>query len=188
MANISVSLPADGTTADVSDYNTPLNTIVTDYNGNIDNSNIAAAAAIAGSKLADNSVTATKVDFSTFLQSSLATSVSRVGVAAPQTGMGTQNYNFVNGRKYLVAGGISTSVAASTGNIRDLNLRINGTIVRTQRFQSPVANSQSGGTIIHLYTAPATATYTVDLSMTQAAGSGNFDIENPFTVVVPLSN
>lgn len=60
MANVSVSLPSDGDTIDVADYNTPINTIVTDYNGNIDNSNIATAAAIAGSKLANGSVTPTK--------------------------------------------------------------------------------------------------------------------------------
>jgi len=61
MANISVSLPADGETADASDYNTPINTIVTEFNGNIDNSNIKANAAISGSKLADASVTPEKL-------------------------------------------------------------------------------------------------------------------------------
>jgi hypothetical protein len=74
MANISVSLPADGETADASDYNTPINTIVTEFNGNIDNSNIKANAAISGSKIADDagittakladaSVTGAKIDF-----------------------------------------------------------------------------------------------------------------------------
>ena len=56
MANISVSLPSDGETVDVADYNTPINTIVNEINGSLDNSNITAAAAIAGSKLADASV------------------------------------------------------------------------------------------------------------------------------------
>ena len=56
MGTISVSLPSDGTTADVSDYNTPINTIVNEINGNLDNANLKSAAAIAGSKLADNSV------------------------------------------------------------------------------------------------------------------------------------
>jgi hypothetical protein len=66
MSNISVSLPSDGETIEVSDYNTPITTIVNEINGNLDNSNIDAAAAIAGSKLADNSVTADKIDFATF--------------------------------------------------------------------------------------------------------------------------
>lgn len=52
MANISVSLPSDGDTIDVADYNTPITTIVNEINGNLDNSNISASAAIAVSKLA----------------------------------------------------------------------------------------------------------------------------------------
>lgn len=65
MANISVSLPADGSTADVSDYNGPITTIVDEINGNLDNSNIKASAAIAGSKLANTSITAGKMSLST---------------------------------------------------------------------------------------------------------------------------
>lgn len=73
MSLINVNLPSDGTTADVADYNDPINTIVNEVNGNLDNSNIDASAAIAGSKLAggsvgttqisDNAVTASKVDW-----------------------------------------------------------------------------------------------------------------------------
>jgi len=61
MGQINVSLPSDGETADVADYNTPITTIVDEINGNLDNSNIDAAAAISGSKLADSSVTADKL-------------------------------------------------------------------------------------------------------------------------------
>jgi hypothetical protein len=94
MANISVSLPADGTTIDVSDYNTPVNTIVNEINGRLDNSNIAAAAAIAGTKLADSSistvklaatsVTAPKIDFASYgvLHATGSTTVSIVAPAA----------------------------------------------------------------------------------------------------------
>ncbi len=60
MANVSVTLPADGTNAEVADYNTPINTIVNEFNGNIDNTNIKSGAAIDGSKLADNTVTGAK--------------------------------------------------------------------------------------------------------------------------------
>jgi len=74
MATISVSLPTDGTTADTSDYNTPITTIVNEINGNLDNANIKSGAAIATSKLADDAgittakiaadaVTATKIDW-----------------------------------------------------------------------------------------------------------------------------
>lgn len=56
MGTISVSLPSDGSTADVSDYNSPITSIVNEVNGELDNTNIAANAAIAGSKLADNGI------------------------------------------------------------------------------------------------------------------------------------
>jgi hypothetical protein len=56
MATISVSLPSDGSTADVADVNTPINTIVTEINGNLDNANIKSGAAISGSKIADASI------------------------------------------------------------------------------------------------------------------------------------
>lgn len=62
MANISVSLPSDGETIEVADYNTPINTIVNEFNGGIDDSNIASGAAISGSKLADKTVTTGKMD------------------------------------------------------------------------------------------------------------------------------
>lgn len=52
MATISVSLPSDGSTADVADYNTPITTIVNEINGNLDNANIKTGAAIATAKLA----------------------------------------------------------------------------------------------------------------------------------------
>lgn len=54
MATVSVTLPSDGTTADVADYNTPITTIVNEVNGNLDNANIKGGAAIATSKLADD--------------------------------------------------------------------------------------------------------------------------------------
>jgi hypothetical protein len=56
MATINVSLPSDGQTIDASDYNTPITTIVNEFNGNIDNANIKSAAAISGSKIADASL------------------------------------------------------------------------------------------------------------------------------------
>lgn len=54
MGLISLSLPSDGTTADVADVNTPFNTIATAINGNLDNNNIAASAGINTSKLASD--------------------------------------------------------------------------------------------------------------------------------------
>lgn len=41
MGTISVSLPSDGQTIDAADYNTPINTIVSEINGSLDSNNIA---------------------------------------------------------------------------------------------------------------------------------------------------
>lgn len=41
MGTVSVSLPSDGQTIDAADYNTPINTIVTEINGSLDSDNIA---------------------------------------------------------------------------------------------------------------------------------------------------
>lgn len=62
MGIVSVSLPTDGTTADVADYNTPITTVVDEINGNIDNANIKTGAAIVGSKLADTSIPTAKYE------------------------------------------------------------------------------------------------------------------------------
>lgn len=51
MSTISVSLPSDGSTASVSQYNTPITTIVNVINGGLDNTNLASGAAIDASKL-----------------------------------------------------------------------------------------------------------------------------------------
>ena len=61
MGLISPQQVSDGTTADSSDINTPINTIANEFNGNIDNANIKTAAAIDGSKLAAASVTNTQL-------------------------------------------------------------------------------------------------------------------------------
>lgn len=66
MGLISLSLPSDGSTADVADVNTPLTTIATELNGNLDNNNIKSGAAIDGAKLADTSIDLVKMDFSSF--------------------------------------------------------------------------------------------------------------------------
>jgi hypothetical protein len=60
MGTISVSLPSDGSTADVSDYNTPINSIVNEINGNLNQSNIAANG-VGTAQIADAAVTDTKL-------------------------------------------------------------------------------------------------------------------------------
>lgn len=61
MGLISLTLPNDGETIDAADVNSPLNTIATAINGNLDNANIKTAAAIDGSKIASASLTSTQM-------------------------------------------------------------------------------------------------------------------------------
>lgn len=52
MGTVSLTLPSDGQTIDASDVNNPLNALAAEINGNLDNSNIKAGAAIDRSKIA----------------------------------------------------------------------------------------------------------------------------------------
>jgi len=56
MSLISFTPVSDGTTAAAAGVNTPLSTIFNDYNGNITDANVAAGAAIAGSKISPASL------------------------------------------------------------------------------------------------------------------------------------
>ncbi len=60
MGTISVSLPSDGDAIVVADYNTPINTIVTAINGNLDSDNLAANS-VGTSEIIDASVTNAKL-------------------------------------------------------------------------------------------------------------------------------
>lgn len=62
MGIISVSLPTDGSTADVSDYNTPITTIVGAINGNLDSNNIAS---VSGTKITAGTLPGSTFDAST---------------------------------------------------------------------------------------------------------------------------
>jgi hypothetical protein len=109
MANISVSLPSDGETIDATDYNTPINTIVTDYNGNIDNSNIAAAAAIAGTKLADSGITTAKLADNGVTAAKLATSALTLGYTEKSSN------TVVTGSTFTDLSGLSQTVTVPSG-------------------------------------------------------------------------
>lgn len=82
MSTVSVSLPSDGSNADVSDYNAPITTIVNEFNGNIDNNNIKSGAAIATSKLADDAgITSAKLATGSVEGAKLSTSAITLGYA-----------------------------------------------------------------------------------------------------------
>ena len=127
MATISVSLPSDGTTADVSDYNTPITTIVNEVNGNLDNANIKTGAAIATSKLADDAgITTAKIAAGavTSAKTDFTPQVSEVDTAE-----GTTSTSYTN--------------LATTGPAVTITVPSSGKIWLS--FGSLIANSVSGG-------------------------------------------
>lgn len=113
MGTISVSLPSDATTADVADYNTPINTIVNEINGNLDNANIKTAAAIDGSKLADSSITSTKIVQNAVQADDLATNAITLGYAQI-----VANFNTGGVVTNQAVTGLSTTVTIPAGNRR----------------------------------------------------------------------
>lgn len=110
MGTISVSLPSDGTTADVADYNTPINTIVNEINGNLDNANIKANAAIAGSKLADGGITTIKLEDEAVTPPKLGLGTATAAVATSQ---GTTSTSFTD----LATTGPAVTVTIGDGGI-----------------------------------------------------------------------
>ena len=117
MATISVSLPSDGTTADVADINTPITTIVNAINGGLDDANIKSAAGIDGSKLADATITNAK----------LSTAAGEIGAAhtaytpTVTAGIGSFTTTSASGRwtkigKTVFYSAIITITAVGTGS------------------------------------------------------------------------
>lgn len=62
MGTVSTTLPSDGQTIDASDVNTPINAILSEFNGNIDDNNIKTGANINGAKLLAGSIPGTAFD------------------------------------------------------------------------------------------------------------------------------
>lgn len=62
MGTVSTTLPSDGQTIDSSDVNTPINAILAEFNGNIDDNNIKTGANINGAKLLAGSLPGTALD------------------------------------------------------------------------------------------------------------------------------
>lgn len=110
MGIISVSLPSDGQTADAADVNTPINTIVNEFNGNIDNANIKSAAAIATSKIAaDGGLTRASLQYGLVRQRQGGTT----GDATYWTS-GTSNTDTSGKALFMQAGSIGTSSGGDT--------------------------------------------------------------------------
>lgn len=62
MGTVSTTLPSDGQTIDASDVNTPINAILSEFNGNIDDNNIKTGANINGAKILASSLPGSALD------------------------------------------------------------------------------------------------------------------------------
>lgn len=123
MGSVSPAQVSDGTTIDASDVNNPINTIANEFNGNIDNTNIKAAAAITGSKLADNSIDITTKASSwdgwiqvtdTFTYAS-ATTITVPSDATTKYSVGDKLKMTNSGTKYFYIVGVAATVLTVTG-------------------------------------------------------------------------
>lgn len=142
MGTISTTLPSDGQTIDASDVNTPINAILSEFNGNIDNDNIKTAANISGSKLADTSITGAKVD-STFRGGWIAS-------ALPAVSSVTANGN----RSYTV------TFASTVASILTPGMRVRAT--RTVAAPTKCTDLESGSSQYYNKTTPNKLTFTDD--------------------------
>lgn len=138
-------------------------------------------------KLANSSVTATKVDFTTFQQS-----VRKVGTDGTTSGttelvLTSQSYNFINGSKYLIIASSFFSSPNDSGSYYDHKIRVNGVQVVAGR-KGGASYLQDPNTIQDIYTASATATYTVQQSYTRISGSGTISVQTPLLLIIPLAN
>lgn len=138
MSTVSVTLPSDGTTADVSDYNTPITTIVNAINGNLDSSNI--------SSLSGTKITAGTLPGSAF---DAATSGGYIGGLAAPTSV-TYNGN----RSYtMVFNGVDLTGTLSPG----MRMRTTRTVPAPTQ-----CTSLNGSTQYYNKTSPAGMTFTDD--------------------------
>lgn len=167
MSLISPSQAQDGVTGvNAASINNPINTIANDYNGNITDANISSSAAIAGSKLAGNGVTADK----------LATNAITIGYTQITTPVTTTSTTQVQ------ATGVTSTVVIPAGS-----RRIKVTVYCSGVSNSSAANGSflgiwdgtvGSGTQLQQYNLiPATnAGITMIWSGTPAAGSKTYNV------------
>lgn len=202
MGQINVSLPSDGTTAEVSDYNTPITTIVDEINGALDNSNISASAAIAGSKLASGGVDTTQLANGAVEPDKLATGAATASVATSET-TGSTTYTALTtaGPAVTVTTGVNgialVYIKARMANTTDtainyMSFAISGatTVAASDTFatQRRVSDNNAAGLetsgALFLVTGLTAGSNTFTASYRVNAGTGTFDTRS--ILVVPL--
>lgn len=215
MGALSVSLPSDGETADASDYNTPITTIVNEINGGLDNSNIAANAAIDGSKLANGSVdtdtlaesavTTDKIDDGAVVPNKLALGVASATVDTSQTTTSTSYADLSTttdqvtvtiGANGLALVGISSRMANNTTNgFCFVSFEVSGANSISASNSNAIMFQNSGGgvgatigkTVLLTGLNPGSTTFKMKyVVQTGGGGSGTGTFANRTIFVIPL--
>lgn len=154
MSLISFSPLQDGVTGvNAAATNTPLSTIYNDYNGNITDANISASAAIAGSKLAGNAVTADKLATNAitigFAQITSTVTTTSNGTPVQATGLTVTVTIPSGGRKVEISVFVPRAQHNSAGNyfvgsIWDGTVGSGTQLVDSALYQATSANTGGG--------------------------------------------
>lgn len=172
MATISITTPSDGQTIDASDVATPLNTIVTEINGNLDSNNIAEGGVVPNS-LTDG--TGTSWSWSSWTPTYTNITVGNGTVTAKYIQIGKT----VHGRFRLDCGS-TTSIAA---NFRvTLPVELESGYSNYEAIGSAIARDSSSANeipgVVQVFNAGASAD--VEVRWADSEGSANDPGDVPF--------
>jgi hypothetical protein len=183
MGTVTVSLPADGSTGTVSQYNTPLTTVVNELNGNIDNANIKSGAAIATSKLAtDNGIGATHLSSSaiTLGYAQITTTFSTTSATAVQVTSLTATVTIPAGSRKIKITALGRGLYNGTAGNRAVLSIWDGTVgsgTQLAEGWGPASSSSSAGQGIAIAIVTPSAgskTYNVGLR-SETTGTSSID-------------
>lgn len=142
MGTVSTTLPSDGQTIDASDVNTPINAIITEINGNIETTN-----------LADDAVTAAKVDFGgagtgIWWEEIGRTTLGSAGDTITVSGLPARKYLRILVRLAATGGNINFGVTFNndTGSNYSYRRSANGGADATSTSQTAIAAGNSTST------------------------------------------
>jgi len=155
MATITVSLPSDGDTIDVADYNTPINTIVNEINGGIDSDNLENGA-VTTAKIVDGAVTTAKLTYPIIYGGGTLTA-------------GTVTKTFTPAHNGLLW--VTAQARRNSGTAGDLVITISATGVSNAVTQSGVGNGTVDGHASTTYLATVTSGTSVTISIAASGGS-----------------